>query len=222
MAKAIPSSGGSWPAEGLPIDAACERVAGPLWDVYVNARAAARGLDDLSRRVLALRADEERRLAHCREARAAVDAQFRSCLEPGEFELWARPGSPIAKAEHIPTSAVGGLEFDYEQRSARGERGMPPLYDVRVRKAAAAAPLDNSEPEEADGSSASKLWIVAEARRMKAAGEIPDDIRITDFARQLAHRMHKAAKADRSIRPIKAASIKNKLKEWGIWPVAFI
>jgi len=53
---------------------------------------------------------------------------------------------------------------------------------------------------------------------MKAAGEVPP--RITDFARNLAHRMDKAAAVDRAVRPIKAASIKNKLREWafGRWP----
>jgi hypothetical protein len=59
-------------------------------------------------------------------------------------------------------------------------------------------------------------WIAAEARRMKAAGEIPD--RITPFARELESRMDKAAASGKSLRPIKWRSIKNKLPEWGLWP----
>jgi hypothetical protein len=65
-------------------------------------------------------------------------------------------------------------------------------------------------------------WIAAEASRMKAANEIPPDIRITDFARELARRMDKAATSDRSIRPIKSRSIEKKLRDWALWPTSFI
>ena len=61
-------------------------------------------------------------------------------------------------------------------------------------------------------------WIAAEASRMKAANEIPPDIRITDFARELARRMDKAATSDRSFRPIKSRSIEKKLRDWALWP----
>ena len=65
-------------------------------------------------------------------------------------------------------------------------------------------------------------WIAAEASRMKAANEIPPDIRITDFARELARRMDKAATSDRSIRPIKSRSIEKKLRDWALWPTSSI
>ena len=65
-------------------------------------------------------------------------------------------------------------------------------------------------------------WVAAEASRMKAANEIPPDIRITDFARELARRMDKAATSDRSIRPIKSRSIEKKLRDWGLWPITSI
>jgi hypothetical protein len=65
-------------------------------------------------------------------------------------------------------------------------------------------------------------WIAAEASRMKAANEIPPDIRITDFARELARRMEKAATSDRSIHPIKSRSIEKKLRDWGLWPTSSI
>ena len=61
--------------------------------------------------------------------------------------------------------------------------------------------------------------VAAEASRMKAANEIPPDIRITDFARDLARGMDKAAVSNRSIRPIKSISIENKLRDWGLWPL---
>jgi len=65
-------------------------------------------------------------------------------------------------------------------------------------------------------------WVAAEASRMKAANEIPPDIRITDFARELATRMDKAAASNRSIRPIKSRSIESKLRDWGLWPITSI
>jgi hypothetical protein len=65
-------------------------------------------------------------------------------------------------------------------------------------------------------------WIAAEAGRMKAANEIPPDIRITDFARELARRMDKAATSDTSLSPIKSRSIEKKLRDWGLWPITSI
>ena len=50
----------------------------------------------------------------------------------------------------------------------------------------------------------------------EVAGQVPD--RITDFARALENRMRKAAVTNKSLRPIKPTSIKNKLPEWGLWP----
>jgi hypothetical protein len=65
-------------------------------------------------------------------------------------------------------------------------------------------------------------WVAAEASRMKAANEIPPDIRITEFARELATRMDEAAAINRSIRPIKSRSIESKLRDWGLWPITSI
>ena len=80
-------------------------------------------------------------------------------------------------------------------------------------------PDESREGEEVRGAGA---WIAAEARRMKAANEIPPDIGITDFARELESRMRKAAASDKSLRPIRWRSIKNRLPEWGLWPVTSI
>jgi hypothetical protein len=65
-------------------------------------------------------------------------------------------------------------------------------------------------------------WIAAEAKRMKDANEISPDIGISDFARELEGRMQKAATTNKSLRPIKWRSIKNKLREWGLWQVTSI
>jgi hypothetical protein len=80
-------------------------------------------------------------------------------------------------------------------------------------------PEDPRERDEVHGAGA---WIAAEVKKMKAANEIPPDIRITNFARELEGRMRKAAAGDKSLRPIQWRSIKNRLTDWGLWPVASI
>ena len=65
-------------------------------------------------------------------------------------------------------------------------------------------------------------WIAEEARRMKQDGEIPADIRISHFARLLEKRLSNAARTDRSLRAMKAKSIENKLRAWGLWPITTI
>ena len=78
------------------------------------------------------------------------------------------------------------------------------------------------EPREDEEVHGAGVWIAAEAKRMKEANEIPPDIRITDLARDLERRMRRPPTADKSLRPIKWRSIKNKLPEWGLWPVTSI
>jgi hypothetical protein len=75
------------------------------------------------------------------------------------------------------------------------------------------------EGEETRGSAA---WITAEAERMKAESEITPNIKITDLARKLEQKMANAARCDPSLRPIKWESIRNKLREWGLWPITRI
>ena len=72
------------------------------------------------------------------------------------------------------------------------------------------------EPEQLHGAG---VWIAAEARRLKAAGELLPDIRISEFARKLERRMQTAANTDKSLRPIKWKSIENELRKWGFWPI---
>jgi hypothetical protein len=84
---------------------------------------------------------------------------------------------------------------------------------------AALPPGESREGEEVRGAGA---WIATEAKKMKASNEVPPDIGITDFARELASRMRKAAASDRSLRAIGWRSIKNRLPAWGLWPVTSI
>ena len=80
-------------------------------------------------------------------------------------------------------------------------------------------PEEPRERAEAPGAGA---WIAVEAKDMKKTGKIPSDIKITDFAKKLERRMKAAANVDRSIRPVKWTYIKNKLPEWGLWPISLI
>lgn len=90
------------------------------------------------------------------------------------------------------------------------------------------APGASSSAQEADPRATETMncltgtakWISAEAKRMNAAAEIPS--RITDFAKRLETRMLNANKTDRSLRPVGWRHIKNKLPEWGLWPVKSI
>jgi hypothetical protein len=64
-------------------------------------------------------------------------------------------------------------------------------------------------------------WIMDEARRMKAKGEIPDTV--TAFAKKLAGRLKDALEKDpsllsRGVRLVGWKYIKNHAKNWEIWP----
>jgi hypothetical protein len=69
------------------------------------------------------------------------------------------------------------------------------------------------------GPDPTKRWIAAEVERMTQDGKIPAGISITEFARLLAGRMQKAAKADSSIHPVGWGHIKNMLPGLGLWPI---
>jgi hypothetical protein len=81
------------------------------------------------------------------------------------------------------------------------------------------APEDEADP---DSHTPTSEWILNEAVRMKRAGEIPEGISETDFAKLLAPNMHQAAKTDTSLRPIKWQHIRNNLRSWGAWPISSI
>jgi hypothetical protein len=67
-----------------------------------------------------------------------------------------------------------------------------------------------------------KRFLTGEAGRMKTAGEIPEGVRITDFAKRLEARMKTAAKTDASLRAVTWRYIKNQLPAWDLWPVSKI
>jgi hypothetical protein len=85
------------------------------------------------------------------------------------------------------------------------------IYDLRF--------FLKAEPKSTAGS---QNWIVAEVKRLKAAGEVKEGTHITDLAKLLEKRMREAAKTDNSIRPVGWKHIRNMLRTWGLWPITSI
>jgi hypothetical protein len=106
--------------------------------------------------------------------------------------------------------------------AVRDSQTRPPWVDAsRQQTTAIETPTFAVERQEktARGRTATVDWITGAAKKMKDAGEISAEIRITDLARKLAERMAQAAEADRSIRPVTWRYLRNMLCSWGLWPI---
>jgi hypothetical protein len=62
-------------------------------------------------------------------------------------------------------------------------------------------------------------WLQAEIARMKSAGELRENLRLTDLAKQLEKRLKTAAAADECLRAVGWRHIKNTLPDLGLWPI---
>jgi hypothetical protein len=133
------------------------------------------------------------------------------------LELWSsgalvargRRGHPFSPPIEIPAPDIGwDLMFvDFGRSIIRDPIGEGKIYDLRFFR-----PNTNA--------SALPQWCAAEIKRMKAAGEIHDSIRITKLAELLADRLGKASKAgNTSIKPVTSGHIKNMLPTWDLWPM---
>jgi hypothetical protein len=134
--------------------------------------------------------------------------------------LHAIPSGPYREGD--PQFWCANLKIDWKDNGAceQATGGAKALgIKVSLERLLALLPDESPEREEIHGTGA---WIAAEAKRMKDANKIPADIRISEFARKLERNLNKAAKRDDSLRPIKAKSIENGLRDWGVWPVASI
>ena len=154
------------------------------------------------------------------EGLASFEQQRRELIAWGVVPVSIMPSAAYAPSD--PQFWSAGLEVDWEDNVARenatcGAQAMGIM--VSREHLLALLPEESREREQVRGASA---WIAAEAGRMKAANEIPPDIGISDFARKLETRMLKPAAGDKSLRLIKWRSIKNRLREWGLWPVTSI
>jgi hypothetical protein len=129
------------------------------------------------------------------------------------------PLPSTAYREGEPEFWRAGLRIDWEDSMAHeyAVEGAKAL-GIKVSREHLLALLPD-EGEEVRGAGA---WIAAEAKRMKDANEIRSGIRISEFARKLEGRMNRAGASDKSVRPIKAKSIENMLRDWGLWPIASI
>src|SRR5262249_7058127 len=67
------------------------------------------------------------------------------------------------------------------------------------------------EHQELPVKASAKARIMIEAPRMKRAGEIPEGIEKTDFARILAGKFG-----------VSMEYVRNRLNEWGLWPISAI
>lgn len=95
------------------------------------------------------------------------------------------------------------------------------VYAIKVARTVVMA-LMPAEALAGDDLTATAVWVANEARRLKQAGKIPANIRISKLARDLADNMRAAADTDSSIRPVGWRHIKNMLSTWGLWPTSSI
>lgn len=126
-----------------------------------------------------------------------------------------RRGDPLsASAEILPPSTnwvprvVDFTHSVIEDPIGQGKE----IFDLRF------FPKPSPELESKDRTG-TKTWIVAEAKRLKAAGEVDEGTRITDFAKLLEERMREVWKTDKSIKPVGWRHIKHTLPQLGLWPV---
>jgi hypothetical protein len=98
------------------------------------------------------------------------------------------------------------------------------LWPSRLPASQAAAKQQTEDRADLDSykPTSTKAWVVAEVAGMKKAGEIPKGIIKTDFAQLLEKQMGKAAKTNKSLRPVKRDHILNNLSRWGLWPIESI
>jgi hypothetical protein len=159
-------------------------------------------------------------------------ARFEGRREPGDPDVgdprfWRQTPATPADGVVYPDGGVYlvTLQINWEQDSAKTDiwNGCYTAVRIEVSREDVLALLPAEIQEEPmDGPTGSGIWISTEAKNMKKAGEIPANIGKSDFARELETRMRKAAKADPSIRPVKWTHIKNKLLDWGLWPISAI
>ena len=142
----------------------------------------------------------------------------RTTVEPPTSIKRGEPG-PLAEGYLEPLSAD-----EVAQMCARAaqRQELSREFDRALIDADRGWPPKSARRQSADSRISTKTWIKNAAKAMKAAGEIPADIRISDFARSLAGEMKQAAGIDLSIRLVDWHHIKNMLRAWGLWPISAI
>jgi hypothetical protein len=184
-AKALPSAD-AWPAEGLPIDAACKRIAPALWDDYAKKRDDARDVHrmrELGFAPLTLGADEKRRSAACEQAQAALDTQLREGLEHREYVLQLHPDTPSLDPKPVPATAAWELQFNYEQRTVewRGRK----FYDARLHggRSPATGEPEPSSRRRTPGAKPQFDWDAIQAWCFRRFGDLGFPDNVSEFCR---------------------------------------
>ncbi len=146
---------------------------------------------------------------------------FLEAWNSGQLVAKGRRGDLLTAPIEIPPPSVG---YDIEVADFTRSVICDPtnrkqnIYDLRFF-------LPNTELkfESAIERNATSQWVIAEALRMKAGGEIDESAKITTFAKELAHRMEAARdNGDKSVKPVSWRHIKNSLRAWGLWPITSI
>jgi hypothetical protein len=149
--------------------------------------------------------------AQVRKLQAELDEQLNR-LSQSDLVRDLRERAAAEKAGNA-TAEASRKALDRAAAIATGLAAPPSARELMKPASPSAVPIRQGSTQ---------AWITAEAKRMKAAGEIPDDIRITDFANMLHKRMSHAARTDKSLRVVRWQHIKNSLRGWGLWPISKI
>ena len=145
--------------------------------------------------------------------------EFLELWNSGQLIAKGRRGDLLAAPVEISPPSVGyDIEVaDFTRSVIRDPAYSKKLiYDLRF--------FSKSKPEmEPRAKNSTKNWIVTEARRMKAAGEIKANIRITDLAKQPEASLKEAARdVDKPLKTVTWRHIRNELPAWGLWPIELL
>jgi hypothetical protein len=146
---------------------------------------------------------------------------FLEAWNSGQLVAKGRRGDLLKAPEVIPPPSVG---YDIEVWDFTRSVIRDPTYPKKVIYNLRFLLSDTeSKSESAIERTATSRWVIAEALRMKAVGEIDESIKITAFAKELANRMEAARdNGDKSVKPVNWRHIKNSLRDWGLWPITSI
>jgi hypothetical protein len=148
---------------------------------------------------------------------------------PGLVEQLKRAVEFVQKHKPVPQSEAERAERAEAQKTIRryiairDNQTPPPWVASKTEMPNSRTSTESNSPATvSETKTATNKWVTDEAQRMKAADEIPTEIKITHFAQQLAGRMAAAACNDPSIRPVTWRYIKNELPSWDLWPISKI
>jgi hypothetical protein len=156
-----------------------------------------------------------------RPARAPISPPTReSVLDLAEkASEWIRKTAPLEPSGAERAERVAAQKKMGRYIAIRDGQVPPPWVASNAETPNSRASIESNSPATVNKTkTATKTWITDEAQRMKAAGEIPAEIKITPFAKLLADRMA----ADPSIHAVTWRYIKNELPIWDLWPISKI